>query len=255
MIEHTFLIVPGVGTKKEKAVWSSGVDTWTDFISNDSVKGISSKMKIKSDLILTEAYKHLDNKDSRSLGDMLPRGEHWRLFNRFRNNASFLDIETDGLERDSLVTVVTIHSKKDTITLIQGDNLDAETLSYALKDTSILVTFNGSCFDVPVLKNSFPRVDLDIPHFDLRFGCRKVGYAGGLKNIERTLGMNRPEDINDVNGREAVLLWKLWERKGDKDALDRLIKYNRADTVNLESISETIYEKLVTDYAGFRRYA
>lgn len=255
MIENTFLIVPGVGTKKEKTVWSSGVNTWTDFISNDSVNGISSKLKIKSDLVLTEACELLDNGDSRSLGDMLPRGEHWRLFDKFRNNASFLDIETNGLERDSLVTVVTVHNKKDTITLVQGDNLDAETLSDALEGTSILVTFNGSCFDVPVLKNSFPKIDLDMPHYDLRFGCRKVGYTGGLKYIEKTLGMDRPYDINDVDGEEAVRLWKLWERKRDKDALDRLIKYNRADTVNLETISEIIYKKLVTDYAGFRRYA
>jgi hypothetical protein len=94
-----------------------------------------------------------------------------------------------------------------------------------------------------------------MPHYDLRFGCRKVGYTGGLKYIEKTLGMDRPYDINDVDGEEAVRLWKLWERKRDKDALDRLIKYNRADTVNLETISEIIYKKLVTDYAGFRRYA
>ncbi|MFA6709750.1 MAG: ribonuclease H-like domain-containing protein [Candidatus Methanomethylophilaceae archaeon] len=255
MIESTFLIVPGVGVKKERTVWSSGIDKWNDFLSNDTVEGISSRLKIKSDTILTEAYEFLDNRDSRSLGNMLPKGEQWRLFDRFRDNATFLDIETDGLERDSLVTVVTIHSRKDTVTLVQNDDLNAETLSDALKDTSVLVTFNGSCFDIPVLRNSFPKVDLNMPHFDLRFGCRKVGYTGGLKCIERTLGIGRSDDIHDVDGEEAVALWKLWDRRGDRDALNRLIKYNRADTVNLENISKTIYGKLVTEYAGFGRYA
>ena len=255
MIESTFLIVPGVGVKKERTVWSSGIDKWSDFLSNKSIEGISPKLKIKSDIVLTEAYEFLDDNDSRSLGNMLPRGEQWRLFDKFRDNVSFLDIETDGLERDSLVTVVTVHNRKDTVTLIQNDDLDAETLSDALEDTSVLVTFNGSCFDIPVLRNSFPEVDLEMPHFDLRFGCRKIGYTGGLKCIERTLGIERSDDIHDVNGEEAVILWKLWEKRGNKDALDRLVKYNRADTVNLEGISKTIYEKLVTEYAGFGRYA
>lgn len=253
MIENTFLIIPGIGKKKEKAVWSSGIETWNEFISSRTVNGISEKYKNNGDRVLTEATEMLDGHDSVALGDLLPKSEQWRLFDKFRDDAIYLDIETDGLERDSLVTVVTVHSKKDTVTLVNGDNLDAETLSDAIDGASMLVTFNGSCFDVPVLYNSFPKINLDIPHFDLRFGCRKVGYTGGLKHIENLLGMHRSEEIRDVDGFEAVRLWKLWERKKDRDALERLTEYNRADTVNLENISSVIYEKLVTEYAGFKR--
>lgn len=251
MIENTFQIIPSVSTKREKAIWNSGVLTWKEFIDTDAVKGMSCASKERSNTVLEEATGYLDDDDAFSLGGMLPRGEHWRLYRRFRKDVAFLDIETDGLERDSTVTVVTVCKGDDTITLVEGRDLDAESLSDALGDPSMLVTFNGSCFDVPVLRYSFPALDLDLPHFDLRFGCRKVGYAGGLKNIEVRLGMKRSEDIENVDGMDAVRLWKQWTRAHDVRSLDTLIEYNRADTINLKALADIMYDKLVKEHAGF----
>ena len=129
--------------------------------------------------------------------------------------------------------------------------MDAGSLKDAMSDVSMLVTFNGRCFDVPVLRYSFPEVDWDIPHFDLRFGCKDVGLKGGLKSIEKEIGIARSDDISDVDGFEAVRLWKRWIRDGDRDSLDRLVEYNRADTVNLEVLADTVYPRLVKEYAGF----
>ena len=174
------------------------------------------------------------------------------MYDRFRDGAAYLDIETDGLSRDSLVTVVTVHRKNRTSTLIEGIDLDAEALADALDGAKMLVSFNGSCFDVPVLRNSFPEVDFDLPHYDLRFASRKVGYKGGLKPLEIEMGITRDDEIEGVDGAMAVHLWHQWERHGDDDALDILTEYNRADTVNLETIADRIYDLLVTDYAGYR---
>ncbi len=251
MIESTFQIAKGVGKSKEQCLWDSGIITWQDFIDADSVEGIKERKKKECDALYTEAYDMLDDGDAFGLGDMLKRTEHWRLFNRFKDDAAYLDIETDGLERDSTVTVVTVHRKNNTYTLTHGIDLDAASLSDALEGTKILVTFNGSCFDVPVLRNSFPKVDLDMPHYDLRFACRKVGLKGGLKGIEKELGIIRDDDIEGVDGEDAVRLWKQWEKRGDKDALRILTEYNRADTINLEGIAGTVYDRLVRDYAGF----
>ena len=55
----------------------------------------------------------------------------------------------------------------------------------------------------------------------------------------------------DVDGEEAVRLWKKWERHGDSESLRVLTDYNRADTVNLESLCGTVYDRLVKEYAGF----
>lgn len=252
MIESTFQIIPSVGSKKERRIWDSGIRTWNDFITTDTVCGISSGSKERFDGILDDAYTSLRGGDCHSLGSLLPRGEHWRLYERFSRNAVFLDIETDGLERDSTVTVVTVCKGNETTTLVNGQDLNAESLSEAIGDHSMLITFNGSCFDVPVLKYSFPGLDLEGPHFDLRFGCRKVGLTGGLKNIEREVGLKRDDDIMDIDGMDAVRLWKQWTRAGDRRSLDLLVEYNRADTINLRTLADMTYDRLVREYAGFR---
>lgn len=251
MIESTFQILPRVGAKKERSLWDLGVRRWSDFIGSDDVGPVNPKDKGRFDSILSDAYGLLDSGDARGLGRMLKTGEHWRLYDRFRDSASFLDIETDGLERDSTVTVVTVHRGGETSTLVNGENLDSESLSEALDGTSMLVTFNGCCFDVPVLRCSFPDVDFDYPHFDLRFGCRKAGMKGGLKQVERDMGIERSENIADVDGFEAVRLWKRWTSSKDRVARDRLVEYNVADTVNLRGLADLAYRRLVRDYAGF----
>lgn len=252
MIIHTFQILPSVGAKKEKAIWETGVRSWDDFLSSDSVSTMKPEAKERGDVLLTQASELLDDGDSWTLSDLMPKGEVWRLYRHFRDRAAYLDIETDGLSRDALVTVVTVHRPNETVTLTEGIDLTPEALSEALEDAAILVTFNGSCFDVPVLRNSFPEVDLDIPQFDLRFASRKVGYRGGLKPLEIELGITRSEEIEGVDGADAVRLWKMWERHGDRDSLDILTEYNRADTVNLETIADIIYERLVREHAGYR---
>ena len=250
MIEHTFLIAKGIGKGKESKLWSSGIGTWNDFIESDEIPGIKESKKKECDLLFSEAYELLDDHDCYGLGEMLPPGEQWRLYGRFRDDAAYLDIETDGLERDSTVTVVTVHRKDRTTTLTHGRDLDAETLSDALEGSEMLVTFNGRCFDVPVLRNSFPTIDFDMPHFDLRFGCKRAGFVGGLKKVEVELGLKRSDDISDIDGKEAVHLWKLWEKRGDTEALRLLTEYNRADTVNLVNVAEETYDRLVRQH-GF----
>lgn len=251
MIEHTFQMLPSVGAKKERSLWEAGILDWDDFLASDCIGCVKPSLKERSDPIIMQATELLKDDDACALSDLIPKSEHWRMYDHFKDDAAYLDIETDGLSRDSLVTVVTVHRKDRTYTLTEGFDLDPESLSEALDGAKMLVTFNGSCFDVPVLRNSFPKVDLDMPHFDLRFGCRKVGLKGGLKNIEKEMGILRDDDIEGVDGEEAVRLWKLWEKRGDKEALRILTEYNRADTINLEGIADTIYNKLVREYAGF----
>lgn len=252
MIEHTFQILPSVGAKKEMNIWESGVRDWNEFLSTDTVSCMKPQMKEKGDEILSQASELLDLGECHLLADMMPKGEHWRMYRHFKDDVAYLDIETDGLSRDALVTVVTVHRKSGTTTLTQGFDLDSGNLADALDGAQMLVSFNGSCFDVPVLRNSFPEVDFDMPHYDLRFASRKVGYRGGLKPLEIELGLHRDEDIADIDGAAAVRLWKQWVRNQDRDALDMLTEYNRADTVNLEYIADRIFDRLVTEHAGYR---
>ena len=78
---------------------------------------------------------------------------------------------------------------------------------------------------------------------------RAADFTGGLKAVERTLGIVRNERIADVDGYEAVRLWRA-HRRGDPGALATLIEYNRADTLNLARIAPVIYERLCRKGSG-----
>jgi uncharacterized protein YprB with RNaseH-like and TPR domain len=64
-----------------------------------------------------------------------------------------------------------------------------------------------------------------------------LGHRGGLKAIERRLGLQRDESIQDMGGLEAVRLWYRY-RRGDRAALERLIRYNLAEVGNLIELME-----------------
>jgi len=110
-----------------------------------------------------------------------------------------------------------------------------------------LISYYGTVFDVPFLRVAFPQVNWDLPHFDLCFAGRKVGLTGGLKMVERTLGIGRDNAIAEVDGFEAVRLWRAHER-GDPTALTRLVDYNEADTRNLAQIAAVVYDRLCEEY-------
>jgi uncharacterized protein len=77
-------------------------------------------------------------------------------------------------------------------------------------------------------------------HIDLRYVLMRLGHRGGLKTIEQRLGIQRPIDLQGMNGYDAVLLWNRY-REGDSQALDTLIRYNREDVVNLKTLMELAY--------------
>jgi hypothetical protein len=73
------------------------------------------------------------------------------------------------------------------------------------------------------------------------YACRLVGLTGGLKTIEGEVGIDR--DRPDLSGRDAVRLWRQYER-GDDAALDTLVSYNREDTENLEALADHVTARL-----------
>ena len=65
---------------------------------------------------------------------------------------------------------------------------------------SVVVTFNGSGFDLRFLKNTFPELVLPPIHIDLRWISRRLGYSGGLKELERSLGIARKSEVAQMDG-------------------------------------------------------
>ena len=118
-----------------------------------------------------------------------------------------------------------------------------EALPAALARRRIWVTFNGSCFDVPVLKQHHPELKDPPLHLDLRFIGRRVGLTGGLKSIEDELSLGRPLHLRGVGGWDAVLLWRAYRAHGEIEALRFLVEYNLYDAFNLRTLMDTVFNR------------
>lgn len=236
-IENSFIPVHGVGRQTERRLWQAGITHW-DAFHRDAV---GSKVGRRIESFIDTATDRLEAGDARYFGETFPSRSHWRLYENFKEQTCYLDIETTGLNREYHdVTVVSLHQGGDTTTLVRDIDLSADRLQAALEQASLLVTFNGKQFDVPFLETSYD-VEIDLPHVDLRYPCQRIGLTGGLKHIESTLGIDRDEP--EVDGYEAVRLWHDYER-GNEAALDTLIRYNRDDTVNMHALMEHVSGQL-----------
>jgi hypothetical protein len=244
MLEHTFVHLPGVGRATESSLWKRGVTTWSEFLSERRVPRMSEERKVAMDALLLEGCERLRGSDSRYFQARLTDGHLWRLLRDFRGSTVYLDIETTGISVRSPVTVVGVHTGSRTHTLIRGRDLTGPSLEAILSRADLLVTFNGKGFDMPVLRAQFPGWVPDVPHVDLRHLLARLGHRGGLKAIERELGVERDRRVEMMTGADAVYLWRLWERQGKANALDLLVEYNTADCENLRGLAEYAYDRM-----------
>lgn len=244
MIRRTFLLLPGIGQIKERRLWENGVLSWEDFTARNHLDGISPDRKARMDTELEAAMESWERGRTEFFSRVLPSGQHWRMYQRLRDDTAFLDIETDGLGPGTIITMVSVHKHGETTTMTRGQDLSSDNLKRSLEGVKMLVTFNGSTFDLPMIEREFPFTVPKVPHYDLRHACPKVGLRGGLKQVEVLLGYRRPQEVAYVTGEEAVYLWHLWERKGNANALNLLRRYNQEDTRNLEPLADTVYARL-----------
>ncbi|MBP9015716.1 MAG: ribonuclease H-like domain-containing protein [Candidatus Atribacteria bacterium] len=245
MLLQTFCHVPGVGEKIERKIWKEGITSWEEALNYPALeKIIPSPFSRSARSFLYRSLQKLEKGEARFFKEHLDSYNHWRLFPHFQNDIVFLDIETTGLNSSQdYVTAITTFDGTKIKTFIQGINLPKfkeEIMKY-----KVMVTFNGKCFDIPFLEQhlgiKFPQV-----HLDLRFILRSLGFRGGLKACEKALGIDRGE-LRNVNGYTAVLLWQKY-REGCPEALETLLAYNVADTVNLERLMVFAYNEKLRSY-------
>lgn len=230
-IENSFIPVRGVGETTERRLWRDGITHWDEF----SAGALGGKTGRNVAEFIEEARTYLDAGDATFFDGAFPSGERWRLYENFRDAACFFDIETTGLKPEyNDVTTVSFHHDGETTTLVRGDDLTRENVRAQFDAADLLVSFNGIRFDVPFLETALD-VDVGVPHLDLMYTCQKLGLSGGLKPIEREIGIER--DRPDISGRDAVRLWREHE-SGRDGALETLVSYNREDAVNLRALAD-----------------
>ncbi|MGI0054716.1 MAG: ribonuclease H-like domain-containing protein [Thermoplasmata archaeon] len=230
MLRSTFLHLEGIGRTTEANLWRAGILDWAEL---EGAPGLTARShRIREEVRQSEAA--LRDGDPGWFARRLPPSEHWRLYPAFSKAIAYLDIETTSLSPyEGVVTVVTVHGSLGTRSFVRGDDLDE--LPAHLGRYGIVVTFNGSLFDIPFLEVHYPTFIPPPGHIDLRFLFYRIGQAGGLKRIEERLGIGSRAGVEGVRGLDAVRLWNEFMR-GNSASLERLVRYNRADTVNLEPL-------------------
>ncbi len=238
LLERTFVMLPGIGEFKERQYWNLGIRTWRDFLGKGG-RLLSPSIHRRYAPYLEECLAQRDNPSY--FAGLLRKKGLWRLYGAFRERC-FLDIETYSMgEFQEEVTVVGTYDGSCYRPFIQGRNL--EKFQDVMKRFDLLITFNGMSFDVPVLERCFPGFRVEAAHIDLMHACRKAGLKGGLKRVEKHLGMERPSSVREMNGFDAVRLWAAY-LDGETRALELLVRYNREDTVNLQPIMDLVYGRL-----------
>jgi uncharacterized protein len=131
-----------------------------------------------------------------------------------------------------------------------GERAMLEALARTFDDATLLVTFNGRSFDVPLMEMrwAFHRTAAatdDLPHFDMLPSARRLWSRRELRDtpdrasctlasLERAvLGFHR---VNDVPGFEIPARYFQFLRSGDAAVIDGVLEHNRYDLLSLAAV-------------------
>ncbi len=235
MITENFLHFKGIGPKTAATIKKAGFNTWQDILDNPTGLPCSTNVQ---DNLYSQAHgslKMLENNDIEKLVKAFSTSEQWRILNHYQDDVSYFDIETSGLSRyDAKITVIACLHKGKMHTFFRDDNLP-EFLDL-LEEVTLLTSFNGNCFDIPFVLESFHIPEMPCPHIDLRWVCYHANLRGPLKQIEKECGFSRGDDVEGIDGFEAVNLWHRWFLHKDQEAKDLLIEYCQADVFTLKEV-------------------
>lgn len=250
MLRYTFIHIPGVGEKTEQFLWQNNILSWEDYLKNPYQVRLPGNIHPQLSLFLRFSLNALLRGNVYFFKKLLPEKELWRIYPEFKKKTAFLDIETTGLEAGgrSYVTVVGLFDGERTHFFIQGKNMND--FARVIRKYSVIVTYNGKQFDLPFLKYAFNGLDFPHAHIDLKYLLQRLGYFGGLKKIEKALGIKRGRRVKNLSGFDAVKLWNRY-LDGEPEALELLLEYNREDVVNLKYLMEFAYQRMIQSLPFF----
>lgn len=156
---------------------------------------------------------------------------------------AYLDIETSF---EGAITVVGLYAADRGLIQLVDPQISDVTVWRALEGVATICTYNGSRFDLPVIRR---RLGLDLratlQSHDLMYTCWRHGLFGGLKRVEEQLGI--PRESKGIDGMEAMRLWSRYENSEDEEALRTLLAYNGEDVLNLPVLEARLMERERTD--------
>jgi uncharacterized protein YprB with RNaseH-like and TPR domain len=251
MLTASFSFAKGMTEDLERGLWARGVLDWdlAKAHPEEVVEGVGGSRASKVAEAIGEAQKALAARDRGWFKGNFNPHEAWRLWRGYcpAERIALVDIETTGLTPGyDQITVIGLVDRNRQRVFVAGKPMPGdeplERFPAALKDYDLIVTFNGENFDLPFIDRHFKEAGLriDQPHLDLLILARALGISGGLKDIEKQVGISRGGDIAGMRGNEAITLWGAW-KNGDAAAYKKITTYCKADCANLWDLAEVLY--------------
>lgn len=240
MITEALRHCRGIGPVRLAQLHARGVRSWEQILAHPErvpARLRGTLLEESRDLLAA-----LAREDIRYFVDRFSPQDRWRILAHYFERATFFDIETTGLEVDAGITVIACWHRGALHSFVEHENLD-EFLDL-LDDVGLLVSFNGSTFDVPRVLDAFHIGALPCAHVDLRWPCFHRGLRGSLKDVTHQAGICRPADLESMGGELAVLLWDEWRRRGDASARQQLLRYCAADVLLLVGLSHHLTDRV-----------
>lgn len=220
-----------VSSGAEARIWDKGLFTWDAY--GASATDIFSTARHEALLEgIEKSHRTLKRRSAAYFIRNLQGLQKARVVGDFLSELLCLDIETDGLGPAANITTAATYNGKDTHLYIQGVNMDE--LTRDLRRAKVIITFNGTRFDLPHLSRVYGWRG-HYRHLDLLPVLKALGYRGSLAKIELARKIVRPLGLAKT-GAEAVSLWKEW-LAGDVRALRALLAYNAADAIGLLTLA------------------
>ncbi len=174
--------------------------------------------------------------------------------------ALYLDTETTGLSGGTgtvaFLVGLAFFSEEQLVVeqlLVKKLGEEGPMLAHVLKrmgDASMLVTFNGKAFDLPLLRTRLVMARLgkppELPHLDLLHVARRLHKARGvdcrLQGLEReVLGFER---IDDTPGSEVAACYLHYLRTGETARLLGVVEHNLWDVATMAALTGLYGEPL-----------
>ena len=230
MITSSFRHISGIGAMRERQLWFGGVREWSLVPSSGEVISPRLDGRLRAGVALSA--ERLAAGDVAFFARALPQTEHWRLLPQVAKGAAYLDIEAAA----DRVTVIGVLDERGLSSLQPEDFLERA------RAWTALVTFNGTVFDLPVLRRVFPSWQPPAVHVDLKHVYQRLREKGGLKALEPRAGFFRPPHLATLSGADAVALW---HARDEPAAWRRLVEYNLYDVFHLKPLAELGYNRLL----------
>ena len=181
---------------------------------------------------------------------MPPPLRYWcKLYAQFLHAALCVDIETTHF--NGPISILGVYRPQEgpveSLSFVRGRDLNSENLRQVFEGCRLLITYNGISFDIPRIRQEFPGVlPESLPVLDLYRLARRLGLNTNLKVLENTFGIPRLNE-EQSNRHCSVKYWKRYAAFQDEEALEKLLAYNRQDTINLYPLANSLIGKVMRE--------